>query len=496
MYEEILSDKALKFNELESKIFKFVCEIGCLLLKTTLEDRDKEIARSRDKRRYRHKGYKRDCIKTIMGEVEYKKAIYELDDGKTKKYVFLLNEEMDIHKVGKVSANLAEVIIDSACENSYRKSSKFITKTTNQSISHEGVRNVVLKVGEKISDTEKQKARLYKEEKLVCGTKDIPILFEEADGLWISLQGKDREKIIKKRKESAKRSGKEYKVPKSVKSELKLYVSYEGWLKDKRHTLVNKKYITGFIARKELHKIRVAKLHEIYNFRNIKVKVMNGDGAKWIKKLVFRDQFYQKDSFHISQAINRNISDKSNREKLKELIKGKRYGEINEYLEDLKYECGGEEKQIKKLNYLQHYLKDGLERYKDAVKDIPEAPDGMEYRGLGTAETQIFTVLSRRFSDRRMSFSKKGATMLSKVVAFKLENDNVLECVETPIKIDNTIENWIKEIENCVEKSKKDKKVKLKESSSIKILSKPFEGSILTSGRKEIRSMCSIKCIY
>ena len=97
----------------------------------------------------------------------------------------------------------------------------------------------------KITEKEHEKTISDKKNKLVAGTKEILVLFEEANGLWINLQGKDRKdrkEQIEKYKSICENEGKEYKEPTSVKSELKLHVSYEGWKKDdKRHSLVNNK---------------------------------------------------------------------------------------------------------------------------------------------------------------------------------------------------------------------------------------------------------------
>ena len=52
--------------------------------------------------------------------------------------------------------------------------------------------------------------------KIVKGTKEIVALFEEADGLWVNLQGKDRNEQIGKYKKQCEKKGKEFKKPKSV----------------------------------------------------------------------------------------------------------------------------------------------------------------------------------------------------------------------------------------------------------------------------------------
>ena len=71
-------------------------------------------------------------------------------------------------------------------------------------------------------------------------------------------------------------------------------------------------------------------------------------------------------------------------------------GKIEKAIEGLKVELGGEYKAVKKLNTLQSYLSSGLERYQDIV-EVPEAPEGVEYRNMGTQESQIFSKLKKRF---------------------------------------------------------------------------------------------------
>ena len=52
---------------------------------------------------------------------------------------------------------------------------------------------------------------------------------------------------------------------------------------------------------------------------------------------------------------------------------------------------------------------------------------------------------------------KKGATYLAKVCASKVENNGNIEIekIEKPIEIDNSIKEWIKAIEENVNKNKK-----------------------------------------
>ena len=179
--------------------------------------------------------------------VTYKRAIYEYTENENtkrecKKYIYLLDELINITAIGKISANLVEKILSTVVEtNSYRDASAQLIENTNLSVSHEGIRNIVIKEGMKIIAKEQEQIEMDKKEKLKKGTKVIPVLFEEADELWINLQGKDRENQIRKYKKMCEKQGKEYKPIRRVKSELKLHVAYQGWKKDDpRHELVEK----------------------------------------------------------------------------------------------------------------------------------------------------------------------------------------------------------------------------------------------------------------
>lgn len=83
---------------------------------------------------------------------------------------------------------------------------------------------------------------------------------------------------------------------------------------------------------------------------------------------------------------------------------------------------------------------------------MPKAPEGIEYRNPGIMESQIFTVLKVRLGSGRKSFCKPGASYLAKVCALKVEEKNqiTLEKIEEPIKIDNSVEEWINAIEENI----------------------------------------------
>ena len=452
MFEEIVTEEEIKFNNLEKKIFKFVCNFGCLIIKLILESYDRKIMKARDTKKYRHKGLRKNTIKTVMGEVEYVRAMYEVEEAGIKKRVYLLDEKMHINTEGKASENLVEKIVETVpITDSYRKAETVLKETTNATLSFEWIRNIVVKLGDKITKKEKEERKMLDKGQLVAGLKQIIVLFEEADGLWINLQGKDRKERLEQNKKKCEKENKEFNPKQKIKTELKLHVMYEGWKKDdKRHPLINKQYIAGMMKPKEIKKLRDARVYQQYDVEKIKLRVVNGDGAKWTKGITAKGGIYQKDQFHIMQEIVRDVP-KEYRNIIEELVKTKQYDKIEKAIDGLKVELGGEYKAVKKLNRLQSYLSSGLERYQDIV-EVPEAPEGVEYRNMGTQESQIFSKLKKRFCSGRKAFSEHGANALAKICV--LSEKFSLEELETPIPIDTRVEDWIKEIEENVRKNR------------------------------------------
>ena len=303
MFEEIIPENEVKFNDLEKKVFKFVCFFGCLIIKMLLESYDRKLMNARDTKKYRHKGLRTTHVNTVIGEIKFKRAMYEINEDGVKKTVYLLDEKLKINAEGNISSNLVEKIVEVVpITDSYRKAETVIDETTNTSVCHEKIRGIIVKLGEKITRKEKEERKLLDKGQLIAGLKEITALFEETDGIRINLQGKDRAERLEENKKKAEKENKEFNTKMKIKTELKLHVMYEGWKKDDpRHGLVNKQYIAGIMKPKEIAKLRDARVYSQYDVSKIKLRVTNGDGAQWTKGTTVKGGFYQKDQFHIMQ---------------------------------------------------------------------------------------------------------------------------------------------------------------------------------------------------
>src|SRR5574344_1619406 len=383
MMNTIINESLISFKELEIKIYDYICELGREMTQIMLEGYDTELREGRNKKEYRCKGTRNTTIKTVYGEVEYSRNIYQTvtDDGK-KAFIYLLDEALAMDKIGMISTNLAEKIADTVTEAPYRATAEMISSTCGQSISHGGVWNLIQKLGERISEEEKAIVNEMEQDQ-AKGTKEIPVLFEEMDGVWLRMQGKDHKRMKKQ--------------------EMKVSVMYEGWEKDGKNNsrLSNKTLLAGMEKSDVFHQKREAQIHLKYNADEIKQRILNGDGGSWIKDPYDPDTIFQLDRFHIYQEIKRKIKDKADKA-------SSNARKLYEYLNN---------------------NKDGLLPYTERGIVIPEPPANIVYKGMGVQENQNCTTITLRMKHRRMRWSPSGANSMAKVLYTK-ENRELSRTIE------------------------------------------------------------------
>ena len=107
----ILTENEINIKSLEKNFYDCGCKLAAEAFANYLQTLDRELMKVRDKALLRHKGHRKTCIKTLMGEVEYSRAVYQvMDNGNEKKFVYLLDEYLGAENIGFVSANLVERI--------------------------------------------------------------------------------------------------------------------------------------------------------------------------------------------------------------------------------------------------------------------------------------------------------------------------------------------------------------------------------------------------
>lgn len=442
----IINDNALSFKDLEKKIYTWGCQICQEFAREFLERYDQMLMEQRDKKQLRNKGHRQTTIKTIFGEVTYQRTVYESvgADGK-KHYVYLLDENLEVDSVGLISTNMAELMIHSITEMSYRECASKVSEMTGQTISVMGVWNVIQALGEKVCEDEKALVEDYKAGK-VHGEKEAPVLFEEADGVYVNLQGSDR-----------KKSGQD-------KAEIKVGIAYDGWKKigKERYILPNKVVVADFSKAKDFHDYREAAIAAEYNLDEVNQRILNADGAGWIKKVKDKSTCFQLEPFHKNKAVKEKIHDKRAVRSIMELLEREEIEELFEYLEVYKNSLS-EDSEIEDAQELIAYYtnnKNGLIPYQSQGLELPKNPNGLEYRNLGTMENHVWSVIARRMKHNHSSWSRQGGNHLAKILAKKCSGklEEVTKKLVRPVFEEETVAELYGEILLSAKAPKKDGK--------------------------------------
>lgn len=401
----MVNENGVTFKEIEKEIFKIVCEAGRTLTKDVLEKYDKHLHATRDKSKFRDKGCRRSTIKTVYGEVSYDRHVYQArDEYGVSHCVYLLDENLNLNRIGLISENCVELLISSITEMSYRNCAEKISETTGLPISHTGVWNVIQALGEKLENDEKELVETDAHEQ-VKGSREAPVLFEEADGVWLNLQGKDR---------------KQRRYPKA---EMKAAIAYDGWVDEGsgRYSLDGKVVTAGFNRAADFHKIREAMIAFEYNLDEVQLRLLNGDGAAWIKKTRDKETVFQLDPFHRNKSIRENLSHKKAIHDVLGLLENEQIEEMFDYLNVYK-DSLSDDAEIDKVETLIRYLtanKEGLLPYQKRGLEIPECPEGLVYKNMGTMENHIWSIIARRMKHNHTSWSIRGGNHLAKILAKK-----------------------------------------------------------------------------
>jgi hypothetical protein len=72
-------------SALEREIYVKHCALGREEMKLELSTLDEQLMLTRDQKVYRHKGKRKTVLKTVMGEVEYARVMYEYVDESGRK---------------------------------------------------------------------------------------------------------------------------------------------------------------------------------------------------------------------------------------------------------------------------------------------------------------------------------------------------------------------------------------------------------------------------
>ena len=395
------------FGELVKTAFRTAMEFGRKLVVAVLDARDEELRESRDKKRYRCKGKRKTCIKTRLGEIEFSRNVYrDRAAPEAGNCIYLLDKELGINRVGLASEDLCGIAAKAVCETTYRGASKLISETTGQSISAQGVWNIIQKIGTRRGEQIEQQADEATRH-MGTGVVESPILYEENDGVWLALQGKSR-----------KENGRS--------KEMKVGIAYDGvqWELGKggkkRRTLDCKVAYASFESAREFQRNKEGVVASRFNVDEVELRVINGDGAQWIQRHGDADCISVLDQFHRNKKITECVRDPEFAKLLRSLLYEKRIDDLLECLEAQINSVMDEQEKADLRDLQKYYLnnKDALLGYYDRGRTIPptKEPGVIHHARLGSMESNVFTLIGNRMKGRRACWSIDGANHLALIL--------------------------------------------------------------------------------
>lgn len=431
----MLSNEKVNFKSLEENTFKEMMKLGREIIQEELRMLDKLILNYRDKKVFKPKDFQPTTIKTKLGEIPIARRRYKMVINGKVEWIYLLDELLEINDFGLYSQGIVEMVTREITKKSYRETAKTISEDTDNTISHTAVRNIVLKLGEKIKKLEEEKIKLYEQGKIE-GTKEVQYIFCEHDGIYIKKQkskkhkGKKKFKVkhFKKKKGKKKKNG----------IELKIAVIHEG--KESRYTndyKLKNKIIVGTASKaKDLKKIEDTTIGTTYKEHTIKNVVINGDGADWTGSIVEgAKEIFQLDMAHIQKKIYMAVSDEEYLKKMQEIVYTEQAKDIFSLIYNYKVELEADNKmaELAKVKELEEYLRNnekGLQRYqyKLGYKEEQLEEIKKELPSLGSEESQMYCICRDRMKRNRTSWSVIGAEALLKVIMNKM-NGTITEII-------------------------------------------------------------------
>ena len=447
-----ITKNEIKFNDLEEKMWKKKMQEGLDELREQLKSIDNQLLKDKNNEELEVKDFQKTTIKCKFGDLEFYRRRYKLTKNGKTKMIYLLDIYLELGYSGQYSQSIVELVLKEATEKSYRKTAETIRETTNVSITHTAARKILIDFSENhIKKLEKEKLKLY-EKGFIEGEKELKIIYEESDGIYIAKQ--DRKKNKKSRK------------GKKLKSEIKIGIIHEGF--EKRYSndfrVKNKQMVATIKSAKYFKKLVDMTIGTTYKESSIEKIIINADGAGWCKDIAESPkERYQLDMFHIQKRITEAVTDKEYKELMSNIVKTNKpkdiFNIIYNYKVELEYDENEEE--LKKVKELEEYLRNnekGLLRYQYDLglsQEEIEKQEETEYRNLGTEESQVYCGCRKRMKKNRTSWSDNGAEAMVKVISYI--KSNLLEDLITG-EMEKSIE---KELSERIEEPKKVKKIKL-----------------------------------
>ena len=386
MAEQVISQEAPAGKDWEERLY----QEGCALLREEAADLLKKLddwLLERSPLGWQVVGFRKRTVVCRFGAVTISRRLYRDSKGD---YHFLLDEYLGWAACRAATPSLQEAAVSLAAVTSFREAAAILEKVTAGVLSSTTVHQMVQKTGEQAMTQERQEVEACygRGEELPGGTRVVPRLFLEADGFYVRLQREKRKY-----------------------GEIQMAIGYEGWEKlpqaRERYRLVGKRVYCQGSKEIDFWEGAILALGRQWNWSQIPLVVLNGDGARWIDGGVspFESAIRQLDGFHLARSCYHAAGEAGPM-----LYAAMREGDWEQASEILSSVVPA-----KKKSRARGWVEKVVRERRGADWRIRAGVAMEEGRGLGTMEGNGAQILARRMKGKGMSWSESGASAMAKV---------------------------------------------------------------------------------
>lgn len=422
------SQAEINFSQLVETTAVVIKEVYSQVMAASLEEMDDRLLCSKERRGLEPRKRTKRTINTLSGSITYYRRYYK--DPVSGKSKFLLDEILGIEPHMRVSADVSQLCAGlNGLGLAYRPISDIVELVLGERVlSHQGVRDHTLAVAEKI----RQQDEMASQEAIEDTPKqEVPVLFIEADGFWVSEQN---------RKKHKKKNGRNS-------FEIKTVVVHEGWQTryKKDYQLINPRYYTATTEEEKSElwdQVREDLLRRYHSIDKIQI-VINGDGASWIRQGTeyFGNAIYQYDRFHIARDIRRCL--RGHPELLKKAHKALQENEIHQ-VHPLLASAYSQMPDGNRKDFTQEMIA-RVEKDAEYIVDYRQRIDAsigeqILLRGMGSAEASV-KKYKKRLKSVGKAWSKTGAQAMVTILSTYFSGLYADYLISGPVNLQEPITN-------------------------------------------------------
>lgn len=355
----------------------------------------------------RHGGTKVRSVETRLGRVVICRRRYleTLPTGE-RRWRYLLDEALGLPPEVRTSPGVQEQAIETALQVSYRRAATLLATAHPEQAGprHGTIHRWLCALGAQRVAFEQARVHEAFDQGVVPPASGVttPVLFAEADELYVALQ----------RPKRRRRPGQRLPKRRTQRGEVRLVIGHRGWVPREPGSTeyrLQDKHVYADVAEAEpFWRGATLSLQGAFALEHVQCTVLNGDGAPWIRHglAYLPHSEFQLDRWHLGKAVRAALDwhPRLQRRLQTVLEDGADWTTIDRIWQRAMREVPAQARTA--LRELRTYLwehREGLVDYRRRA--LPVAIDP-HWRGLGAAESNVDKPFAERLTKRGMSWSR------------------------------------------------------------------------------------------